>query len=95
MALEDVVPWSKDTKYFLGLLATDFVAIKSTPNPNTSSTITGKYMKEMICICCPMGCHLQVDDSDRDNIIGDKPFILKYPAYTHLELQVVNACALR
>ncbi len=26
-------------------------------------------MKEMICICCPMGCHLQVDDSDRDNII--------------------------
>lgn len=26
-------------------------------------------MKEMICICCPMGCHLQVDDSDKNNII--------------------------
>ncbi len=25
-------------------------------------------MKEMICICCPMGCHLQVDDRDRNNI---------------------------
>lgn len=25
-------------------------------------------MKEMICICCPMGCHLQVDDSDKANI---------------------------
>ncbi len=25
-------------------------------------------MKEMICICCPMGCHLQVDDSDKTNI---------------------------
>ncbi len=25
-------------------------------------------MKEMICICCPMGCHLQVDDSDVNNI---------------------------
>ena len=25
-------------------------------------------MKEMICICCPMGCHLQVDDDDRNNI---------------------------
>ena len=25
-------------------------------------------MKEMICIICPMGCHLKVDDSDVDNI---------------------------
>ena len=25
-------------------------------------------MKEMICICCPMGCHLTVDDSDKNNI---------------------------
>ncbi len=22
----------------------------------------------MICICCPMGCHLSVDDSDNNNI---------------------------
>ncbi|MEG2014436.1 MAG: DUF1667 domain-containing protein [Clostridia bacterium] len=26
-------------------------------------------MKEMICICCPMGCHLVVDDKDKNNII--------------------------
>lgn len=26
-------------------------------------------MKELICINCPMGCHLTVDDSDKDNII--------------------------
>ena len=26
-------------------------------------------MKEFICICCPMGCHLSVDDTDKDNII--------------------------
>ena len=26
-------------------------------------------MKEFICICCPMGCHLSVDDSDKNNII--------------------------
>ena len=25
-------------------------------------------MKEMICICCPVGCHLKVDDSDKNNI---------------------------
>lgn len=25
-------------------------------------------MKEMICICCPMGCRLSVDDSDRSQI---------------------------
>ncbi len=25
-------------------------------------------MKEMICICCPMGCRLTVDDSDPGNI---------------------------
>ena len=25
-------------------------------------------MKEMICICCPLGCHLSVDDSDKNNI---------------------------
>ena len=25
-------------------------------------------MKEMICICCPMGCHLQVDASDLNDI---------------------------
>lgn len=25
-------------------------------------------MKEMICICCPLGCHLQVDDSNLDDI---------------------------
>lgn len=25
-------------------------------------------MKEMICICCPLGCHLVVDDSDLNNI---------------------------
>ena len=25
-------------------------------------------MKEMICINCPMGCHLTVDDSDKSNI---------------------------
>ncbi|MDE6189900.1 MAG: DUF1667 domain-containing protein, partial [Clostridia bacterium] len=25
-------------------------------------------MKEMICICCPMGCRLNVDDSDKQNI---------------------------
>ena len=25
-------------------------------------------MKEMICIVCPMGCHLQVDDSNLDDI---------------------------
>ncbi len=26
-------------------------------------------MKELICINCPMGCHLKVDDSNLDNII--------------------------
>ena len=26
-------------------------------------------MKEFICISCPMGCHLKVDDSDKSNII--------------------------
>ena len=26
-------------------------------------------MKEFICISCPMGCHLSVDDSDNTNII--------------------------
>lgn len=26
-------------------------------------------MKEFICINCPMGCHLSVDDSDPNNII--------------------------
>lgn len=25
-------------------------------------------MKEMICICCPMGCRLTVDDSDLNNV---------------------------
>ncbi len=25
-------------------------------------------MKEMICICCPLGCHLVVDDSNLDDI---------------------------
>jgi len=25
-------------------------------------------MKEFVCICCPMGCHLVVDDSDKENI---------------------------
>jgi len=25
-------------------------------------------MKELICINCPMGCHLTVDDSDKENI---------------------------
>ncbi|MBQ7641102.1 MAG: DUF1667 domain-containing protein [Acholeplasmatales bacterium] len=25
-------------------------------------------MKEFVCICCPMGCHLVVDDSDKSNI---------------------------
>lgn len=25
-------------------------------------------MKEMICICCPLGCHLTVDDSNIDDI---------------------------
>ena len=25
-------------------------------------------MKELICINCPMGCHLLVDDSDKENI---------------------------
>ena len=25
-------------------------------------------MREMICINCPMGCHLTVDDSDKSNI---------------------------
>lgn len=25
-------------------------------------------MREMICICCPMGCRLTVDDSDKNNI---------------------------
>lgn len=25
-------------------------------------------MREMICICCPMGCRLTVDDSDLNNI---------------------------
>ena len=26
-------------------------------------------MKEMICITCPMGCRLQVDDTDPNNIV--------------------------
>lgn len=26
-------------------------------------------MKEFICINCPLGCHLVVDDSDKNNII--------------------------
>ena len=26
-------------------------------------------MKEFICISCPMGCHLSVDDTDKSNII--------------------------
>ncbi|MEG2561882.1 MAG: DUF1667 domain-containing protein [Clostridia bacterium] len=25
-------------------------------------------MQEMTCICCPIGCHLVVDDSDKNNI---------------------------
>lgn len=25
--------------------------------------------REMICINCPMGCHLSVDDSDKNNIV--------------------------
>ncbi len=25
-------------------------------------------MKEFICICCPLGCHLSVDDSDKNDI---------------------------
>lgn len=25
-------------------------------------------MQEMICICCPLGCHLTVDDSDKNDI---------------------------
>lgn len=25
-------------------------------------------IREMICINCPMGCHLTVDDSDKNNI---------------------------
>lgn len=25
-------------------------------------------MREFVCICCPMGCHLVVDDSDKENI---------------------------
>ncbi len=25
-------------------------------------------MQEMICICCPLGCHLKVDDSDKNDI---------------------------
>ncbi len=25
-------------------------------------------MKEMICICCPLGCRLSVDDSDKNEI---------------------------
>ncbi len=25
-------------------------------------------MREMICICCPMGCRLTVDDSDVNNV---------------------------
>ncbi|MCR5741645.1 MAG: DUF1667 domain-containing protein [Gammaproteobacteria bacterium] len=25
-------------------------------------------MKEFICINCPMGCHLTVDDSDKENV---------------------------
>lgn len=25
-------------------------------------------MREMICICCPLGCHLKVDDSDLNNL---------------------------
>ncbi len=26
-------------------------------------------VKQMICISCPMGCHLTVDDTDKNNII--------------------------
>ena len=26
-------------------------------------------MKEFVCITCPMGCHLQVNDDDKNNII--------------------------
>ncbi len=26
-------------------------------------------MREFVCISCPMGCHLTVDDSDKSNII--------------------------
>jgi len=26
-------------------------------------------MRELICINCPLGCHLTVDDSDKNNII--------------------------
>ena len=26
-------------------------------------------MKEFICINCPLGCHLKVDDTDKNNII--------------------------
>ena len=26
-------------------------------------------MKEFICISCPMGCHLSIDDTDKSNII--------------------------
>lgn len=25
-------------------------------------------MRELICICCPMGCHIKVDDGDMSNL---------------------------
>lgn len=25
-------------------------------------------MRELICICCPLGCHITVDDSDLNNL---------------------------
>lgn len=28
-------------------------------------------MKELICICCPRGCHLQVDESNNYRVIGN------------------------
>ncbi len=26
-------------------------------------------MRELICICCPLGCHIKVDDTDMNNLI--------------------------
>lgn len=42
-------------------------------------------MKEMICIVCPMGCHLQVDDSNLDDIKVTGNTCLRGPKYAREE----------
>ena len=51
-------------------------------------------MKEMICIVCPMGCHLQVDDSNLDDIKVTGNTCLRGPKYAREEWHSYIHCFL-